>query len=171
MCLVFGLILTLIFTNVCRNPTIYKFQIVKRVFAIFLLVVFLLNVLGYYGVLTGMKIKHIQNLLAQFDDDDYARDHEIIVKVPLILPYATDSQDYTRANGEFEHQGEIYRIVKQKLQSDTLYVVWIKDFTPKALKQTLANYVKSFTDKPSNENSQTNVLQNLIKDFMATSTR
>jgi len=148
----------------------YKFQIVKRVFAIFLLVVFLLNVLGYYGVLTGLKLKHIQNLLAQFDEDDYARDHEVIIKVPLTVPYVTDSKDYTRVNGEFEHQGEIYRIVKQKLQSDTLYVVCIKDFTSKALKQTLTDYVKSFTDKPSSEKSQTKVLQNLIKDFMAAST-
>jgi len=142
---------------------------VKRVFAIFLLFVFLLNVLGYYGVLTGLKVKHIRNLLAQFDDDDYARDHEVIIKVPLVLPYATDSKDYTRVNGEFEHKGEVYRIVKQKLQSDTLYVVCVKDFTSKALKQTLADYVKSFTDKPSSEKSQTKTLQNLVKDFIAAS--
>ncbi|MBX2947418.1 MAG: hypothetical protein KF725_16430 [Cyclobacteriaceae bacterium] len=142
----------------------------KRVFAIFLLFVFLLNVLGYYGVLMGLKLKHIQNLLAQFDDDDYARDHEVTIKVPIAIPYATDSREYTRVNGEFEYQGEVYRMVKQKLQSDTLFIVCVKDFKSKALKQKLADYVKSFTDKPSGEKNQAKGLQNLIKDFMATST-
>lgn len=148
----------------------FNFQIVRKLFAIFVLLVFLLNVLGYYGVLMGLKLKHIKSLLAQFDDDDYAREHEVVFKVPLTIPYATDSKDYTRVDGEFEHQGEFYRIVKQKLQRDTLYVVCVKDFASKALKQTLADYVKSFTDKPFGEKSQTNILQNLIKDFMAAST-
>lgn len=148
----------------------HKFQIVRRLFAILMLLVFLLNALGYYGILMGLKLKHTKALLAKFDEDDYARDHERIIKVPLTIPYATDSKEYSRIDGEFEYQGEVYRMVKQKLQSDTLYIVCVKDFTSKALKQSLADYVKSFTDKPSNEKNQAKVLQNLIKDFMAAST-
>lgn len=139
----------------------------KRLFAILMLFVFLLNVLGYYGILMGLKRKHTQTLLAKFDEDDYARQHEVIIKVPITIPYATDSKEYVRVDGEFEYNGEVYRIVKQKLQSDTLHIVCFKDFTSKALKQTLTDYVKSFTDKPSSEKNQTKVLQNLIKDFMA----
>lgn len=142
----------------------------KKGFSIFLLAIFLLNVLGYYGVFVGLQFKNIQELQARFDDDDYAREHEVTIKVPITIPYATDSKDYTRVDGEFEHQGEVYRMVKQKLQKDTLYIVCVKDITSKDIKQALADYVKTFTDKPINEKGQAKSLQNLIKDFMVTST-
>lgn len=142
----------------------------KRVFALFMMLLFLLNVLGYYGVLEGLQLKNKQNLQALFDSDEYERQHEVTIKVPLTVPYATDSKEYTRVDGEFEHQGEIYRMVKQKLQSDTLYIVCVKDETSRDIKQALAEYVKSFTDKPASEKSQSKTLQNLIKDYIATST-
>ncbi|MBL7863221.1 MAG: hypothetical protein JNJ65_18825 [Cyclobacteriaceae bacterium] len=142
----------------------------KRGFSIFLLAIFLLNVLGYYGVFVGLQFKNIQELQARFDDDDYAREYEVTIKVPITIPYATDSRDYTRVDGEFEHQGEVYRMVKQKLQKDTLYIVCVKDLTSKDIKQALADYVKTFTDKPVNEKSQAKSLQNLIKDYIVTST-
>ncbi len=142
----------------------------KRGFSIFLLAIFLLNVLGYYGVFVGLQFKNIQELQARFDDDDYAREHEVTIKVPITIPYATDSREYTRVDGEFEHEGEVYRMVKQKLQKDTLYIVCVKDITSKDIKQALADYVKTFTDKPVSEKSQSKSLQNLIKDYMVTST-
>lgn len=134
------------------------------------MLLFLLNVLGYYGVLEGLQLKNKQNLQAQFDSDEYERQHEVTIKVPLTIPYATDSREYSRVDGEFEHEGEVYRMVKQKLQSDTLYIVCVKDATSKDIKQALAEYVKSFTDKPASEKSQSKNLQNLIKDYIATST-
>jgi hypothetical protein len=143
---------------------------VKRSFALFMMLLFLLNVLGYYGVLVGLQLKNKQNLQAQFDSDEYERQHEVTIKVPLTIPYATDSKEYTRVDGEFEHEGDVYRMVKQKLQSDTLYIVCVKDATSKDIKQALAEYVKSFTDKPASEKSQSKTLQNLIKDYIATTT-
>lgn len=134
------------------------------------MLLFLLNVLGFYGVLEGLQLKNKQNLQALFDSDEYERQHEVTIKVPLTVPYATDSKDYTRVDGEFEHQGDVYRMVKQKLQSDTLYIVCVKDETSKDIKQVLAEYVKSFTDKPASKKSQSKTLQNLIKDYISTST-
>ncbi|MBX2896697.1 MAG: hypothetical protein KF763_14725 [Cyclobacteriaceae bacterium] len=142
----------------------------KRSFALFMMLLFLLNVLGYYGVLVGLQLKNKQNLQAQFDSDEYERQHEVTIKVPLTIPYATDSKEYTRVDGEFEHEGEVYRMVKQKLQSDTLYIVCVKDATSKDIKQALAEYVKSFTDKPASEKSQTKTLQNFSKDYINTTT-
>ena len=34
---------------------------------------------------------------------------------------------YERVNGEFEHNGEFFKLVKQKLENDTLNIVCIKD--------------------------------------------
>lgn len=61
-------------------------------------------------------------------------------------------------------------MVKQKFQRDTLYIVCVKDETSKDIRQALAEYVKSFTDKPASEKNQSKTLQNLIKDYLATST-
>ncbi len=145
------------------------FNLVKRFCALLMMLLFLLNVVGYYGLLVGLQIKNSQQLQSQFDSDEYERQHEVTIKVPITIPYGTD-KEYSRVDGEFEYQGEVYRMVKQKFQSDTLYIVCIKDAASKDIKQALAEYVKSFTDKPASEKSQSKTLQNLIKDYLATST-
>lgn len=142
----------------------------KRAFATLLLFLFLLNVMGYYGIFLGLQFKNTQELQARFDQDEYTRDQEITIKVPITIPYATDSREYTRVNGEFEYQGEVYHMVKQKLQKDTLYIVCVKDNTSKEIKQALADYVKSFTDKPVSEKSPSKSVQQLIKDYLVEST-
>lgn len=142
----------------------------KRGFTIFLLALFLLNVLGYYGVFIGLQFKNTQDMQTRFDNEEYSRTQEITIKVPLTVPYATDSREYTRVDGEFEHLGEVYRMVKQKLQSDTLYIVCVKDKTSKDINQALADYVKTFTDKPGNEKGNSKTTQNLIKDYIVSST-
>jgi len=143
---------------------------VKRGFTLFLLALFLLNVLGYYGVFVGLQFKNMREMQAKFDIGDYARTQEVTIKVPLAIPYASDSREYTRVDGEFEHQGETYRMVKQKLQRDTLYIVCVKDNTTKDIKQALADYVKTFTDKPVGEKSSSKSVQNLIKDYIVSAT-
>lgn len=142
----------------------------RRVLALVSLFLFLLNVMGYYGVFIGLQFKNTQELQARFDEDDYSRDQEITIKMPMTIPYATDSREYTRVNGEFEYQGEVYHLVKQKLQKDTLYIVCVKDNTSKDIKQALTDYVKSFTDKPVNEKSQSKSVQQFMKDYLVTST-
>jgi hypothetical protein len=135
-----------------------------------MLCLFLLNVLGYYGVLMGLKIRNTQNLSAQFDEDDYSRQHEVTIKVPITIPYQSDTREYVRVNGEFEHEGDVYKMVKQRLQRDTLYIVCVKDNTSKKINQALKDYVKSYTDKPSNQKSNSKTVQNFIKDYISTAT-
>lgn len=142
----------------------------KRGFTLFLLALFLLNVLGYYGVLVGLQIKNAQNLSAQFDEDDYAREHEVTIKVPLTIPYGTDAKEYTRVDGEFEHQGEFYRLVKQRFQKDTLYIVCVKDNTSRNIKRALTDYVKTFTDKPVSEKNNSQTIKNPVKDYIVSFT-
>ncbi len=140
----------------------------KKIASLFLLFLFLLNVLGYYGVFVGMQVKTTQQMRQNFDDDNY--DHqEITFKVPLSVPYNTDSKEYNRVDGEFEHNGEVYRLVKQRFQSDTLYIVCVKDNTSKDINQALEDYVKTFTDKPVNSKGNSKNIQNLIKDFLTQS--
>lgn len=106
----------------------------------------------------------------RFDSDSYSADQEVTIKVPIAIPYATDSRGYERVDGEFEHNGQIYRLVKQKLQSDTLFIVCVKDNQAEKINQALEDYVKTFTDKPvSSKKGSTSSFQ-FSKDFLSNST-
>lgn len=142
----------------------------KRGLTIVLLILFLLNVLGYYGVFMGLQFVNQKEMRALFDDNNFLPEEEITIKVPITIPYATDSREFTRVDGEFEHEGEVYRMVKQRYISDTLYIVCVKDNTSKEIKQALTDYVKTFTDKPSSEKGSSKTIQNFIKDYIACST-
>ncbi len=131
---------------------------------------FLLNVLGYYGLFMGLELANQREMQSLFDDHNFVPEQEITIKVPITIPYATDSREFTRVDGEFEHEGEVYRMVKQRYISDTLYIVCVKDNTSKEIKQALADYVKSFTDKPSSEKGNTKNVQSFIKDYISCST-
>jgi hypothetical protein len=143
---------------------------VKKGLTIVLLALFLLNVLGYYGFFLGLQFVNEKEMKALFDDDNFLPEEEITIKVPIAIPYASDSRGFTRVDGEFEHEGEVYRMVKQRYIRDTLYIVCVKDNKSKEIKQALNDYVKSFTDKPSSEKGGTKTIQNFIKDYISSST-
>jgi hypothetical protein len=141
----------------------------KKVIAIFLVILILFNTLGFYGIFVGLRYKAKKDIVHRLDNDQYQYKETITLKVPLSIPYNTDDEDYERVDGEVEYQGEFYRLVKQKLVSDTLYIVCIKDIKSKQIKQALADYVKSFTDKPADNKSQGKMQTTFIKDFLPTS--
>jgi hypothetical protein len=142
---------------------------VKKPLTLILLALFLLNVLGYYGVFVGLQVQSGQTMRDQFDSENYVSGHEVTIKVPITIPYASDSRGYERVDGEFEHKGQVYRLVKQKLQSDTLYIVCVLDNQASTINQALTDYVKTFTDKPFNakQNAKTGTV--FCKDYISTS--
>jgi hypothetical protein len=142
---------------------------VKKGITISVLILFLLNAVGLYGILVGLQFKFAAEANKELDDDLYSTTDAITIQVPLSLPYSIEEQDYHRVTGEFEHQGEIYRLVKQKLNRDTLYIVCIKDSKSKKINQALADYVKTFTDRPFNAKQHgTKLIYSIIKDFLNT---
>ena len=138
----------------------------KRIISIFLVFLLLFNTLGFYGLLQGLRYKTTLDLVQRLDNDRYSKEETILLKIPVAVPYQMDSEDYERVDGEFEHQGEFYRLVKQKYQNDTLFMVCIKDHTSKRIEQAVTDYVKTFTDKPMDAKHSGKVATNLIKDFL-----
>jgi hypothetical protein len=132
-----------------------------------MLALFLMNMLGLYGVFLGVQFNYSREVAQNLDDNRYAGADEMTFRVPLTLPYYTDSREYERVRGEFEVEGEVYQLVKQKLLRDTLYIVCVKDHDSKKIKQALADYVKTFTDKPENSKSGAKLVPQLSKDFLA----
>jgi hypothetical protein len=137
----------------------------KKITAHLLVLLLLLNVMGYYGVFMGLKYRHSATINQQLDDFQYSEFETITLKVPLTIPYYGDTK-FERVSGEIEHAGEFYRLVKQKFEKDTLYIVCIKDTHSKRIKQALADYVKNFSEHSSDGPSKT--VPSFIKDYINT---
>ena len=115
----------------------------------------------------GLRFQTDLKLSKKLDADLYDRDETIELKIPVALPYPVQSHDYQRVEGRFEHQGQFYRLVKNKLQNDTLYVVCIRDQETRKLFDTMKDYVQLAQALPgtSTGHKALNFLSKLVKDF------
>lgn len=130
----------------------------------------LLNALGIYGLLQGLRYKTARDLVKRLDDHRYSEDETITLKIPMTIPYQLSSTtEYQRVDGEIEHSGEFFRLVKQKLENDTLYIICIKDRASSRINKVLADYVETFTDKPIHNNPNGKLYNGFIKDYLPSS--
>ena len=138
----------------------------KRVVSIAFGLMILLNTLGYYGIFLGLHYQNDQAMSRAFDSDNYDHLNTITLKVPVSVPYMPDQPDFDRVDGQFEYNGELYRMVKQRYAKDTLTVVCVTDTEHKKIDLALADYVKTFTDKASDTKPRSKVSLNFIKDYL-----
>lgn len=141
----------------------------KKLTSLVLIVLVLLNVLGYYGVFVGLEYRHARKMAAKFDTDIYDESKAITIRIPINIPYATESPGFQRVDGKFEYKGETYRMVKQRIVNGTLFLVCVKDTESKQIAQALRDYVKTFTDKPTDAKSQSKIQITFIKDYIQSS--
>jgi len=137
-----------------------------RLYSISFLILFLLNISGYYAVLLIAEQQLTKQVTAKIEQnvDDIAGD--LILKMPMKLPYPPGSNDYERISGETEYDGEIYHFVKQRFYQDTLYVVCVKDYKAKEIREAIGDCVKTFTDQPAKASSGLKIISSLVKDFL-----
>jgi hypothetical protein len=140
---------------------------VKRLLASLLLLLFVLNVFGYYGVFVGARLHEAQKIRSSFDIGNYQQGSEITFRVPLTLPYAVDRNEYQRVDGEFHYHGDVYRLVKQKLTRDTLHIVCVRDNQSKKIDKALKDYVKTFTDSPVSEKNHSKSARSISNDYFS----
>jgi hypothetical protein len=106
-------------------------------------------------------------LQQHLDANDYSDSEAFLIKIPVTLPYQMNWTDFERLNGEFEHNGEFYQLIKQKLENDTLKIVCIKNHKEKQLVASMADFTKVSNDLPANTSSH-KVLGNFLKEYNAT---
>lgn len=140
----------------------------KRLFAIVILNIFLLNVLGYYGVLLGLKVNAGYELSQVLDSEMYDLGATVTFKIPLTVPYGTDSKNYERVDGQFEKDGIVYRMVKQRFYQDVLYIVCIKDDQASKINSALTDIAQGFAGQDDGEGKV--VAPGFIKDFITSIT-
>ncbi|MBT1707722.1 hypothetical protein KK062_05800 [Fulvivirgaceae bacterium PWU5] len=86
------------------------------------------NTIGYYSFLVLLKEQMADRLSRKIASGVPEPGGDMILKIPLAVPYTTGSEEYESSKGEFTYDGTVYRILKQKHYNDTLYVVCIHDY-------------------------------------------
>jgi len=138
----------------------------KKIFSIILLALFLFNVVGYYGVYVGLRIQANNELKQKLDAEAYDESETITIKIPLSLPYQPDSEAFQRVDGDFEKDGKFYNLVKQKMERDTLHVVYILDHKEAGLFDLLTDFVQANTDTPISKKAS-KLIENFAKDYLS----
>jgi hypothetical protein len=137
---------------------------VRKVIAIGLIALLLFNVAGYYGLFIGLQYSNDQKN-ERFADLDLYLEHELTtIKIPLTIPYASNSENFERADRKIEFKGEHYRLVKHKLNQDTLYLLCSKDRDSKQISEAFTDFVKTVSDQPTKHNG--NALPSFLKEYL-----
>ncbi len=140
-------------------------QLVKRLFSIFMLLIFLFNGIGYYGLFYLTRQQLQTDILHKLDAGTYTDSQTVTLKIPFALPYQlTPDADYERVNGDFRFQGDFYKLVKQKLVNDTLYIICIRDNEEKRLNTVVTDFIKINHSLPASSKAL-KLLQGFCKDF------
>ncbi len=118
----------------------------KSAAALFLITLFLFNLIGYRLLVSYMQQKANAQLEVTLDKHIYNDAQLTELKVPLHLPYQADWSSYERCTGEIEIQGVLYKYVKRKICNDTLYVMCIQNTTKMHLETAKNDFFKSVND-------------------------
>lgn len=143
----------------------FSFALLKKLFSIGFLFIFLFNVGGYYFVFLGLKHQAKYELIQQLDTEPYSEENTIEFKVAMTLPYALTQNEFERIDGEFVHQEQVYRLVKQKYSNDTLHLVCILSPKEKLLQNIMSDLAKLSNDIPATSKNATSLLGKLLKDY------
>ncbi|MEJ0031049.1 MAG: hypothetical protein WDO15_12020 [Bacteroidota bacterium] len=92
----------------------------KRLVSILLIIVFLFNVIGYYGIYMGMKYRANTSANHAIENGNYDQSKTLTLKVPLMLPYVAD-KNFEYVTGDFEHKGDFYKLVGSNTRA-TLFI-------------------------------------------------
>lgn len=143
----------------------------KKLTAIFLLLIFLFNLGGYRLWLNYEQQQSDKRLVASLDKNEYDEADLISIKVPISLPYRTDWKEFERIDGEINLNGKIYKYVKRKVQNGELILLCIPDHNKMQLQTAKDDFFKFANDLMQNnsskksDNSKTAVFKNLLSEY------
>lgn len=125
--------------------------IVKKITAIFFLLLFSFNWFGYRLMFDYWEKQAKTQLEFSLDNHDYDEAQLIELKIPVHIAYQGNWADYQRYDGEINLNGVAYKYVKRKLVNDTLYLKCIPD-TKKMNLQKAKNELFSISNNLTQNN-------------------
>jgi len=133
-------------------------MLTRRILSVFFLMLMVLNTIGYYAFLMVLKDQVSQRTRARLEHGMYDVGGNLIVKLPMTLPYEVEtSGSYEAARGEIVYEGSVYQRIKQRFDGDTLYVMCIRDYEATAAKHQIDRYTKTFAGDAAQQDSSAGI--------------
>ncbi len=126
----------------------------KRLTAIFLIIIFLFNTGGYRIWFYFEDKQSDKNLEASLDKDQYNETELITIRVPLSLPYQNDTKDFERITGEINFNGKIYKYVKRKIENGEFVLLCMPDKNKMQIEKQKEDFFKNTNDLNQNNTSK-----------------
>lgn len=126
----------------------------RKLISIFLLLLFLFNLVGYKAIFYFEQQQSDEQLKASFDKNDYDENDLIAVRVPISMPYLDNSRDFERVNGEINFNGKIYKYVKRKVEDGQLVLMCIPDEKKMQIESKKNDFFKITNDLQQNSSSK-----------------
>jgi hypothetical protein len=119
-----------------------------------------------YAIIARQEQKNNTELDVALSRDEFSGSEAITLRIPLAMPYPADQNNaYERIEGTFNHEGDVYRLVRRKHFNDTLYVVCVKDKKGTIIAAKMKALTASFAGKSLPEKSNPKISNLLAHDF------
>jgi hypothetical protein len=118
----------------------------RKLTAIFFLLLFLFNIAGYKGLFFFLTQSADERLAEKIKDGSDLDKDMIMVKFPFNVPYLSDSKDFESMEGEVNLKGTIYKYVKRKIARDTLFLICIENKEKTLIEKKRAEYFNKVND-------------------------
>ena len=139
----------------------------KKIVAILLLAVMLINLVGYRWIFSIIENKATAKLEQNISIGNYSEDQLVEIKIPLNMPYYSN-KEYENAYGEAEWNGVHYRFVKRKVSGNTLYLMCLPNTEKNSIVKAKDEFTKAVNDVPSNKQGsqqKNNLIKLLTAEF------
>ncbi|HVX50521.1 MAG TPA: hypothetical protein VHB48_10195 [Chitinophagaceae bacterium] len=139
----------------------------RRIAAILLLAVLLFNMGGYCLLFSYLETTADNRLEQRLDDGNYDVSQLQRFKIPVKLPYYTNSPGYERKDGQFLIDGRFMHYVKLRIYHDTLDVYCIPDYEAAQLQTAKDEFFKVAVNLEQEGGNKRAVPTEVLKLFSA----
>ena len=143
-------------------------MLIRRSACILFLILMVLNTIGYYSFLVLVKEQMGSRLSRKIAAGAPEPGGDMILKIPLTVPYPTGSEEYEAAEGEFSYEGAVYTVLKQRHYNDTLYVVCIHDYKATQVAHQINDLSHAFAGKGDHPGTGLKLIDSLSKYYCFT---
>ncbi|MBX2920580.1 MAG: hypothetical protein KF746_00210 [Chitinophagaceae bacterium] len=141
----------------------------KRIFAILIFSVHFFNLVGYAIMFHCLQQNNTRQVLQHIERKNYSDEELVLVKIPVLLPYSTNWNEYERFDGEVEWGGIHYNYIKRKILNDTLHLLCLPNIERTRLldaRDRYAGQLNDFNTSPQKNKQSTVKVQSLTGEYI-----
>ncbi len=125
----------------------------RRLLSTLLLTLILFNTVGYLYVLNWCQYEVERKANELIDTHASEISGNLILRIPVVNHNTAAPKEYTRVEGEIDFEGKPYRMVKQKVEGNFLYIVCLKDERTRIATDEINEMIAAVSGQPVKESA------------------